>query len=143
MSDSQNNNRHTYLDLARFFAICGVLLVHTAEISHRYFPDFVYNLGRLGVQLFFLVSGITVANSYLKLQAHSNFTSIFYIKRLFRILPLFIFCGVYYSIKNGINLGEILMPWRGLMPNNIDLIRGGGASGMKFIFTYFSQPIFG
>ena len=142
MSDSQNKNRHAYLDLARFFAICGVLLVHTAEISHRYFPDFVYNLGRLGVQLFFLVSGITVANSYLKLQAHSNFTSIFYIKRLFRILPLFIFCGVYYSIKNEINLGEILMPWRGLMPNNIDLIRGGWSIWNEIYFYLFFPAYF-
>ena len=86
------SERLDYFDIARFFAIIGVIAVH---VGHHSLPSPVfgdlYNFGRFGVQLFFIISGATVYLTYKKgLKTSSHYLMLFYIKRFFRIIPLFI-----------------------------------------------------
>jgi peptidoglycan/LPS O-acetylase OafA/YrhL len=70
---TENKDRNYGIDLARTIAILGVVLVHAG----------VFNDGRFGVQLFFLVSGYLLADLG-KLSARD-----FLIKRGFRLFPLY------------------------------------------------------
>ena len=121
-------DRIQYLDYARFFAILGVIVVHVGTNSSFYYfiPNNISNLGRFGVQLFFIVSGVTIFLSYENLKRKTfNPIKPFYIKRFFRIVPLFIVMGFYYSIYNNIAVYKILYPWSGLDPRQINSIAGG------------------
>lgn len=121
-------DRIQYLDYARFFAILGVIVVHVGASSSFYYfvPNSISSLGRFGVQLFFIVSGITIYLSYENLKRKtSNPIKPFYIKRFFRIVPLFIIMGIYYSIKDDIPIYKVLSPLSGLNPSYINSIAGG------------------
>ena len=62
MSETEiKRQRINYFDIARFFAIMGVIVVH---VGHNSLPSLffgnLYDFGRFGVQLFFIISGATV-----------------------------------------------------------------------------------
>ena len=60
-------NRLEYFDVARALAVLGVLAVHAAQVTSKSLvPISIWELGRFGVQLFFLISGATVALTYSK-----------------------------------------------------------------------------
>ena len=61
------SQRLDFFDIARFFAIFGVIVVHVGQNSlpSLFFGD-LYNFGRFGVQLFFIISGATVYLTYNK-----------------------------------------------------------------------------
>ena len=70
----QSKERMLGVDLLRTLAILGVVLVHTG----------VFNNGRFGVQLFFLVSG------YLLADLKASDSREFLVRRAFRLFPLYI-----------------------------------------------------
>ena len=91
------SQRLEFFDIARFFAIFGVIIVHVGQNSlpSLFFGD-LHNFGRFGVQLFFIISGATVYLTYNKGIKTSNYQLIFYIKRFFRIIPLFVIMAIIY-----------------------------------------------
>lgn len=96
--------RNQSLDLLRGVAILLVLLVHCAQATTSIIPGlrwFALEFGELGVQLFFIVSGYTMMLTF---GDRVDFAAVrsFYIRRIFRIVPLFWLAIVFYMlITNG------------------------------------------
>lgn len=105
MPEISNNNVSTgalnklqYIDLTRGIAILGVLAVHSeqkvADLFHL--VRSIFNYGQLGVQLFFIASAITLCLSMKERRENSSFN--FYVRRYFRIAPLYYTAIVFYFI---------------------------------------------
>ena len=129
------NKRLEYFDLGRFIAICGVILIHTSEFSDTslMLSKTVAQLGRFGVQLFFVISGATIFLSY----SRDFNVRTFYTKRFFRIYPLFFVMGLIYSYKMNISLWTTLSPINVFNPANLNLIRGGWSIWNEMCFYLF------
>lgn len=99
---TKNLPRYAYIDALRGIAIILVLLAHTSHFSNITYPSWLENfasiyVGPRGVQLFFIVSAVTLCMSF------SNRRNIekhpirnFYIRRFFRIAPLFYLAILFY-----------------------------------------------
>jgi len=87
------------LDLCRGIAILMVVGFHA---SLTYPPSRwiarVAELGNMGVQLFFLVSAVTMCHMWEQRHEESNRALKFYIRRFFRIAPLFWFAIIFYTL---------------------------------------------
>ena len=137
--------RFGYLDHLRCLAILGVVAAHTSQSLGN--PSLLgiqdYSLGRFGVQLFFLVSGSTV---WLSLEScKKNFKQhwiAFYIKRGFRIIPLFFFFSFTVFMARGFLLPSYYFnPFAGLCPDSINIVPGGWSIWNE-IYFYFSLPVY-
>jgi peptidoglycan/LPS O-acetylase OafA/YrhL len=97
MSDQpQSSSRIAQLDGLRGLAILLVLALHFLNDSnHGPFGSFLYRfgsafrLGWAGVDLFFVLSGFLIGGILLDARSSSNYFSVFYIRRLHRIVPIF------------------------------------------------------
>ncbi len=106
-------NRIESIDALRGFAAICVLAIHAIGESRDIYPKFIEYLiqnGGLGVQLFFVISGFSM---FLTLGRNPTLDNknifSFYLRRIFRIMPLFL-CVLIFSfiLKNYIlNLSEI------------------------------------
>ena len=80
--------RYAYIDALRGYAILMVIAVHTSQA----FPNLptslatVLSQGARGVQLFFVTSALTLSMSWV---ARNENATDFYIRRVFRIAPMF------------------------------------------------------
>lgn len=96
--------RNHSLDLLRGFAILMVVLSHSAPHATSVIsglPRIAFDYGQLGVQLFFIVSGYTMMLTY---GGKTDLASAgaFYLRRVFRIVPLFWIAIVFYlTISQG------------------------------------------
>jgi len=96
--------KYAYIDALRGMAILGVILVHS---SHSVEPAhekllWVMREGARGVQLFFVASAITLCMSWMTRSPYEKFPiRNFYIRRFFRIAPMFYIAILTYSILNG------------------------------------------
>jgi peptidoglycan/LPS O-acetylase OafA/YrhL len=97
-------NRLDWLDALRGWAVLGVVTVHAGQavqctgITHK-----ITAAGQYGVQLFFIVSALTISLTY---ESHlrefgKSFRSQFawFIKRYFRIAPLYYLAAIYYPLE--------------------------------------------
>ena len=136
------NSRLIYLDISRFFAIIGVIAVHVSQAArHHSVISPIAEFGRFGVQLFFVISGATVFLTYEHYRQKKNYLLIFYIKRFFRIVPLFILMAAYYSYRFNNNFISSILPWSGFDPfayNNIE----GGWSIWNEMYFYLIFPFY-
>lgn len=98
---SREPRHFAYIDAVRGMAFVGVLLVHAAySVGEFRGRDLI--CGEFGVQLFFLASAVTLCHSMAKRQEDDKYPVLyFYLRRLFRIAPLF-WCGLifYWSFPN-------------------------------------------
>ena len=133
-------SRYAYIDALRGYAILGVIAVHTAQnVPALRWPlrDLAAS-GRYGVQLFFVVSALTLMMSW---QARSGNIYSFYIRRLFRIAPMFWLAIPFYCLidglgpqalaPDGISSLEILLTvtfLHGWYPESINSVVPGGWS---------------
>lgn len=93
---SENLPKYKYIDSLRGWAILGVLTVHTAVFyGHDLSPviKILVNSGKYGVQLFFLVSAYTLFISMSVRKVERNKLTNFFIRRFFRIAPVF-YCAL-------------------------------------------------
>jgi peptidoglycan/LPS O-acetylase OafA/YrhL len=98
-----------YIDALRGIAAFGVLVLHT----HILFPHLPFRMSQIaglglhGVQLFFMVSAITLASSW-KSRARYEKSPVpaFFIRRFFRIAPMFWTAAVGYLL-----LDAVLVPF--------------------------------
>jgi peptidoglycan/LPS O-acetylase OafA/YrhL len=134
--------RLVFYDIARFFAIFGVIAVHVGQNSlpSLFFGD-LYNLGRFGVQLFFVISGATVYLTYSKKSYARNNLLIFYIKRFFRIVPLFIVMAILYFFLDDKPFFQSILPWNGINPEVYNNIEGGWSIWNEMYF-YILFPLY-
>lgn len=102
-----------YLDSFRAFAIIGVVLTHAVWLSNDIpvWLDNVSHFGSKGVQLFFMVSGLTLALNY---NAESLNVSKFFVKKFFRIAPMYYFSALFYVV-----VGYSILP--SALPTNLSL----------------------
>jgi peptidoglycan/LPS O-acetylase OafA/YrhL len=89
--------RYHYIDALRGYAILGVLMVHGGQAVGL---DQATAWGARGVQLFFVVSALTLTASW---NDRSDGAAAFYIRRLFRIAPMFWLAIPVYLLLNGMN----------------------------------------
>jgi peptidoglycan/LPS O-acetylase OafA/YrhL len=92
--------RHAYIDALRGYAILGVVVVHASQ----QFPGLdgsvksIAGQGARGVQLFFVVSALTLMLSW---HSRNDGATRFLIRRFFRIAPMFWLAIVFFLILDG------------------------------------------
>lgn len=115
------NNRILFLDYLRVVAFSFVILGHKfsndllamsndirSHVTLRLFYGFLYNMsygGAMGVVIFFLVSGYIITHV---LQTESTYE--FYLKRIFRIYPLYIFAvliEIFIGFSHGVPIPSL------------------------------------
>ena len=98
MSGPQREPKHfAYIDAVRGAAFLAVLASHAASCVGDFPKSTFLKAGGYGVQLFFLASAITLCGS-LEARSRSEVHPVyfFYLRRLFRIAPLFWLAIVFY-----------------------------------------------
>jgi exopolysaccharide production protein ExoZ len=148
-------DRIASLDSCRGIAILMVLAFH---VSVTYKPGAwvarLAVLGNLGVQLFFLVSAVTMCLMWNQRRGESRRTRKFYIRRFLRIAPLFWFAIVFYTFAwhvspaswqlQGINWFQIIVTSAFLhtfFPSAINsVVPGGWSIGIEMGF-YLIFPL--
>ena len=149
-----------YIDFLRGIAILMVIIVHTNQYSNGYHN---VNLSRLteycarGVQLFFVLSAFTLYYSYhhRKTEQTHVFRS-FFIRRIFRIAPMYYLGIIYYLIQNCIDKKYFLVADKNFSSLNVlsnftflngfnpywinDLVPGGWSVAVEFTF-YAVLPV--
>lgn len=145
--------RYPYIDALRCFAILIVIACHSSQsapLSPSYFRLLI-DQGQRGVQLFFVVSAFTLLLAWNA--RHEKILS-FYIRRLFRIAPMFwlsIFLylwlfglGNRYWAPEGIRFSNIFYTFfflHGWSPFNFNgVIDGGWSVGVEMMF-YLIFPL--
>ena len=149
------NARLKSLDLLRGLAICGVIAVHSviAFPTGSAAVDSYLGLGRFGVQLFFLISAFTMCHMWELRRGEESPVKKFYIRRLFRIAPLFwVFIPIYlymngvgpgYYAPDGIGVVEVVLTaalLHGLWPSSINSVVPGGWSIAVEVTFYIIFP---
>ncbi|MGC3944882.1 MAG: acyltransferase [Chryseolinea sp.] len=91
-------NKLAWVDAIRGYAILLVVMVHAAQPFYGGGITGVLNSGSLGVQLFFIASSFTLFYSLEKRKSiDQKFTNVFFfIRRLFRIAPLYWIAIAFY-----------------------------------------------
>ena len=149
--------RNQSLDLLRGVAILLVVLVHCQEESTGVVPGlswFAKEYGGLGVQLFFIVSGYTMMLTYgdrLDLAAARSF----YLRRFFRIAPLFWVAIVFYLLvtrgrgitnfaPDGVGVSDVLLTFFFLHSSSVtaynSVVPGGWSIAVEMQF-YLLFPL--
>jgi len=106
----QSKNRYDYIDALRGIAIALVFVVHAggrANVEGAFRK--VISSGQYGVQLFFVISAFTI---FLTLDRRKGkeegLITNFFIRRLFRILPVYWFGIVFYTVLYGLGSRSLL-----------------------------------
>ena len=142
-----------YIDAMRGYAILAVMAVHAASAA----PDWdgigrtVVNQGARGVQLFFVASALTLMMSW---HARNDGAARFYIRRIFRIAPMFCLgigfflwrdgWGPRYFAPNGIGAEHVILSavfQHGWHPEFINSIVYGGWSIAVEMTFYLIFPV--
>lgn len=97
-----------YIDSLRGIAILLVILVHIPFIegigsAMPYFSDTIIKFignGHLGVNLFFVVSAYTLMLSHQKRQYEAHASRNFFIRRFFRIAPMYYLAIIYFTFSS-------------------------------------------
>ena len=150
-------NRNDSLDFIRGAAVLLVVALHTSENFAPAFSvsrGFSSAFGSLGVQLFFVVSGFTMMLTFGDRVDRQSVTK-FYVRRFFRIAPLFWLAALLYLAKDG--LGPRYWAPDGISARDVGLtfgflqwidpsamncvVPGGWSIAVEMLF-YSSFPIF-
>jgi peptidoglycan/LPS O-acetylase OafA/YrhL len=150
------HDRNESLDLIRGLAILMVISIHTWQSVPGYFAvaNDVTAFGPYGVQLFFIVSGYTMMLTFGS-EVSRNSIVAFYIRRFFRIVPLFWAVALMYVLRKGFNANYFapdgvsltdmlltfsLLQW--LTPTSFNSVVPGGWSISVELQFYLVFPLF-
>src|SRR6185437_12457880 len=88
MTASRAPQHSDYIDALRGYAVLGVIAVHTqGNVESLGWPlKPLVDAGQFGVQLFFIVSAVTLLRSW---HVRNDGAAAFFVRRLFRIAPMF------------------------------------------------------
>lgn len=141
------DRKFDYIDALRGIAILMVMTVHAGQ----YVPEFepLTRWGARGVQLFFVASAFTLAMSW---DHRHDGVWPFYIRRFFRIAPVFWAGMAFYLWMRGGSgsAGSVIAPWHvgvttvflhGLFPQTINLVVPGGWSIADEMMFYAIFPL--
>lgn len=100
----ESKERFTYIDALRGLAILGVLVFHTTSYgvspTDKWFQILVAQ-GARGVQLFYVLSAMTLCLSLFRRGHEKHRLLNFFIRRIFRVVPLFYIAILYYLWQSG------------------------------------------
>ena len=128
-------NRLFFIDVLRGIAACMVIFQHLFEIKSAWFNRFssdYFQAGVFGVSLFFIISGFVIT---LSIEKASSLVG-FWIKRFFRIYPLYLFClaaVVCLGFSNGEHFSVVKLLLNVLMINEPASMRIIGLSWTQLI----------
>lgn len=143
--------KYSYINSARGIAILMVILTHISQLYTSELPNylnFFFGYCQMGVQLFFIASAFTLYNSFENRKQESQPLKNFYIRRFFRIFPIY-YLGIIlyftlnyyfknidsYSLKN---IVSNLTFTHGLTPSaNNTIVPGGWSIGTEMLFYLF------
>jgi len=152
-SNAKDRPHLRHLDGLRGIAILAVLMVHAGQLVpglSQPVRDLTF-YGVRGVQLFFIVSGLTLSINYIGRPFHlGNFAA----RRYFRIAPMFYLGGVLYLLLSGMNamplstasasatdvIATILFV-HGWLPSAINTVVPGGWSIAAEAMFYVAFPL--
>lgn len=116
MIETAKSNKLDYIDALRGIAILMVLIHHTAQQGNVAMPHVLavlLSLGTRGVQLFFIASAFTLFRSYNnRAFVEINTKQNFFLRRFFRIAPVYYLGVVYYGLSFLYNFPF----WLGMQP---------------------------
>ncbi|MGY6648833.1 acyltransferase family protein [Wenyingzhuangia sp. IMCC45574] len=140
-----------YIDALRGIAVLLVIMVHsfqTFELNKSL--ELFFDMGAKGVQLFFVASAFTLFLSINhRKKTELNYVRNFFIRRFFRIAPMY-YLGVLYFTITGVEKLEIegiisvisnVFFMHGLHPNQISSIVPGGWSIAVEMMFYLLVPL--
>ena len=143
--------RYDYIDALRGYAILMVIAVHSSQYFETLAADRLITAGARGVQLFFVASGITLCLSWM---ARNDGALPFYVRRFFRIAPMFYLAIVFFIFTrgfspsfyapDGIGLRHILMTatfTHGMMVDTITSLVPGSWSIADEMMFYAAFPL--
>ncbi|WP_310426691.1 acyltransferase [Chamaesiphon sp. VAR_48_metabat_135_sub] len=104
-----------YIDVVRGIAILLVILIHTSKEING-LPEWIFAIGdygQMGVQLFFIVSAYTLCFSYTRRKQEDKALISFFIRRFFRIAPLYYLAIIGYFLSEPLTyiLAKNRMPY--------------------------------
>jgi len=155
---SRNNDvisKFAFIDAARGWAFIFVLFLHCSQ-KFPNLPRWVQeacNRGNYGVQLFFIISALTLLLSYNKRKKYDRRPLLaFFIRRFFRIAPLFYLAAIIYPVlsyldmfsNSNINYLDVINTMffiHGWDPERINLVVPGGWSIAVEMNFYLIFPI--
>lgn len=141
--------KYTYIDSLRGYAVLLVLFTHIySHACHKDQTIYLANFWiqcRMGVMLFFMISALTLFLSLDKKGKEEKYPiKNFFVRRFFRIAPLFYIVSLYYLIFNKYTLLTILACFtftNDLMPNLAEGMFGvSWTIGVEMLF-YLLIPI--
>jgi peptidoglycan/LPS O-acetylase OafA/YrhL len=149
--------KYAFIDALRGYAVLLVITCHTGGM----FPNMPYpikkltNVGWHGVQLFFLISCVTLMMSWRSDQRKGIASApAFWARRFFRIAPMYYLAGAFYFYfeppDSGFSLKQLLASltfvnaWHPTLiptvPNSWMVVPGGWSIGVEFTF-YMLFPL--
>lgn len=149
--------KFAFIDALRGYAVLMVITSHTGGM----FPELPYPLKKLtnygwnGVQLFFLMSCVTLLLSWRSDEAKGGTDVVaFWTRRLFRIAPMYYLAALLYFVietpASGFDLGQMLASfafvnaWHPALtptvPDRWVVVPGGWSIGVEFTF-YLVFPV--
>ncbi len=138
-----------FIDAMRGYAILLVIAVHVWHVPGALTPWFqrVVEYGQMGVQLFFVVSALTLCLSYARRGDERQPVAKFAIRRFFRIAPLYYLGILIYgglslllhaptlSAYTPVNVAANVLFLHGLFPPAINtVVPGGWSIGVEMLF---------
>ena len=161
MQTDVSSKRLDWLDALRGLAVMGVVCVHSAGVTQSTgISGKIASSGQYGVQLFFIVSAISISLTYeLHLQRYGTSPRsqiAWLIKRVFRIAPLYYCAAVVYPILSylifsvshrqyggttsiGDVIANLLFIHEWIPSANNSVVPGGWAIGVEMFF-YVTVP---
>jgi peptidoglycan/LPS O-acetylase OafA/YrhL len=100
-----------YVDVLRGIAILMVIIIHTSLPVNGLstFVGYIDRYGQMGVQLFFVASAYTLCHSFVSRSEEQQPLISFFIRRFFRIAPLYYFAIIaYYLLEPVIHILSII-----------------------------------
>ncbi|EMA4137522.1 acyltransferase [Cronobacter turicensis] len=152
---------YNYIDFSRGVAILLVIMVHTGQHVSGFdgFLKKITSWGQMGVQLFFVASALTLCISWHSRGNERRKSLKFFIRRFFRIAPLYYLGIVFYFALSWVDsrymegyfarnfnytpsrVMDNMFFLHGLSQrSNNNIVPGGWSIGAEFLF-YFSFPI--
>jgi len=145
LSDIKNGQtRLDNIDILRGIAIFGVIAIHTGipQVYQDYpFIGHLLRLGKLGVHLFFVISAFSLCYSF-EIRGEHGYTLQYFIRRFFRLVPLY-YAVIFYILINRFiqNGGQNLLLLRDLLmsltfTHGLDpILVNNGIIGVEWILT--------
>ena len=100
--DNEPAGKLAHIDVLRGIAILAVIICHHGlEFSQLEGLRWLSAVGRLGVQLFFVASAVTLCRSAMHRAGEPRRWSSFFVRRLFRIAPLYYLALIFYALVRG------------------------------------------